>query len=366
MEFSYDYTLLTVMFGTGLLGIICGMISSVNVLREQSLLGDVISHAALPGVIVAYILFQTKDLSVLICGALISAFLGLALIRFISNGLNKKQDEAFAIIISLSFGISILLISLVQRQNYSVAGLETFIFGQASTMVFRDVVMIFCLFLVIIVGFTLLRKEIMTMIFDPVFFRCLGFNNRLVEFMLMVFEIMTIVIGIRTVGVILLVSMLIAPMAAARHWSNNFYFLMMLSSIVGMVCGVFASLISSSFHAMPTGPIMIILLSIIVFLSLFLSPQKGLIKKWLIKQRGNRLLKQDFILKNLYEMSMKHGGPYHPHTMAALESLATAQFFKLSKKDMYFLRSLGKIESIFDNKWKLTQKGLAHLEENNA
>ena len=360
-----DYTLMVVMTGAGLLGAACGLISSVNVLREQSLLGDVISHSALPGVIIAFILTGSKELSVLILGGLVSAVLGIILIQIISNGLNRKKDEAFAIIVSVSFGLSILLISLVQRKSLSIAGLESFIFGQAATMVKSDLMLISFLFVFITGCFILLRKEIMLAVFDPILFRCLGFSAFAIETVLIICEILAIVIGIRAVGVVLLVSMLIAPMAAARHWSNNFYLLMVMSSLVGLASGVSAAVLSSLWENMPTGPIMILILSAVVFISLFFSPRRGIIRRWYLRQRGAKLYKQEFILRNLYELSMNHSEPFRAHSLDVLQSLAEANSFRISQHEMSYLAQLGNISECGQNQWCLTQKGLDYLKGKN-
>ena len=111
-----DYTLRTITLGTAILGAICGMLGSFAVLRKQSLLGDAISHAALPGIAIAFLITGTKETNVLLVGALISGLLGAFWIRGITKNTHLKSDTALGLILSIFFGFGMLLLTYIQKQ----------------------------------------------------------------------------------------------------------------------------------------------------------------------------------------------------------------------------------------------------------
>lgn len=148
-----DYTLRTITLGTAVLGAICGMLGSFAVLRKQSLLGDAISHAALPGIAIAFLITGAKDTNVLMLGALVSGLIGTFWIRGITTKTHLKSDTALGLILSLFFGFGMLLLTFIQKQpNANQAGLDKYLFGQAATLMEKDVLVMItvtgiCLFI---------------------------------------------------------------------------------------------------------------------------------------------------------------------------------------------------------------------------
>src|SRR5690625_2385987 len=131
IELFSDTTLRTVAIGTMVLGASSGMLGSFAVLRKQSLLGDAISHAALPGIVMAFILFQAKDSYVLLAGALCSGVLGSLLVNGIVRKSKIKTDAALGIVLSVFFGFGMLLLTYVQKKpDAAQAGLDKYLFGQ--------------------------------------------------------------------------------------------------------------------------------------------------------------------------------------------------------------------------------------------
>jgi manganese/zinc/iron transport system permease protein len=134
-----DYTFQVVALGSALMGVISGVMGSFAVLRKQSLLGDGVSHAALPGVVTAFLLTGSKQTEVLLTGALISGLMATLLMVNIVRHSRVKFDGALALVMSVFFGLGLVLLTYVQKQpNANQAGLNRFIFGQASTLLRRD------------------------------------------------------------------------------------------------------------------------------------------------------------------------------------------------------------------------------------
>ena len=166
-EYFTDYTLRTITLGTAVLGAICGMLGSFAVLRKQSLLGDAISHAALPGIAIAFLIMGAKDNNILLIGALISGLIGTFWIRSITKNTHLKSDTALGLTLSLFFGFGMLLLTFIQKQpNASQAGLDKYLFGQAATLLEKDVWLMaivagICLFILL-----LFWKEFKILLFD--------------------------------------------------------------------------------------------------------------------------------------------------------------------------------------------------------
>ena len=185
MELLKDYTFQTVAAGSALLGLVSGVVGSYAVLRRQSLLGDGISHCALPGVVMAFILLGTKNTEVLLFGALVSGLSATLLIVGIVRHTRIKFDSALALVMSVFFGFGMMLLTYVQRiPNSNQAGLKRFIFGQASTLLRRDVILMSVCGLVLLTLVLLFWKEFKIFTFDSAFAQSLGFSPKVLNLLL--------------------------------------------------------------------------------------------------------------------------------------------------------------------------------------
>src|SRR5690606_29392446 len=177
-----DYTLRTITLGTAVLGAICGMLGSFAVLRKQSLLGDAISHAALPGIAIAFLITGSKDTYILLMGALICGLIGTFWIRGITTKTHLKSDTALGLVLSLFFGFGMLLLTYIQKQsNANQAGLDKYLFGQAATLVESDVFIMIGVTGVCLIILLLFWKEFKIMLFDMDYTKTLGFNVRFID-----------------------------------------------------------------------------------------------------------------------------------------------------------------------------------------
>jgi manganese/zinc/iron transport system permease protein len=285
-----NYTFQTVALGSALLGLISGVLGSFTVLRKQSLLGDGVSHSALPGVVMAFLLLGSKNAEVLLLGALISGLLATWFIVSITRYTRIKFDSALALIMSVFFGFGLVLLTYVQKiPNSNQAGLNRFIFGQASTLLQRDI------FLMIICGLILLGlvllfwKEFKLFTFDSDFAQSLGFSPKKLNLLLSFMIVLAIIIGLQTVGVILMSAMLITPAVAARQWTNKLWVMVMLSALFGAISGVVGTAASSLFTKLPTGPAIVVCVSIIVVISVLFAPGRGILYQ-IYQRRRNKVL----------------------------------------------------------------------------
>ena len=224
MSIFTDYTFIIVALGSAALGGISGVIGSFAVLRRQSLLGDGVSHAALPGVAAAFLITGIKSTAVLLAGALFSGLLAAFLISLAVKKTKLKFDAALAVVMSSFFGLGTVLITCAQKlPDATQAGLGSFIFGQASAMLKSDVILIVTCCVILLLGVILLWKELKVFSFDRDFALLIGYSEKKLGLILSLMTVITVILGIQTVGVVLMSAMLIAPAAAARQWSDRLW-----------------------------------------------------------------------------------------------------------------------------------------------
>jgi len=291
MTILQSYTTQMVLLGTALLGLASGIAGTFAVLRKESLIGDGLSHAALPGVVIAFLLTGIKDIEVLITGAALSSITAAWLITITVENSKIKFDGALATILSAFFGLGMVLLTYLQSlNNAGQAGLSKFIFGQAATILARDVYITSAAALIIIVLTALFWKELKLISFDVEYAKTLQIP---VTFTLILYRsllIMTIIIGIQSVGAILISSLLIAPAVGARQWTNKLGTMCILAGFFGMVSAIGGTIWSTSVQKLPTGPAIIVILSVIVLLSLIFAPNRGILWQYRKNKQSKRAL----------------------------------------------------------------------------
>lgn len=275
-ELLFDYTLRNVALGAAILGVVGGVLGSFAVLRRQGLYGDALAHATLPGVCVAFILAGTKTPAILLAGAAISASLGALLILAVVGATRVKQDAALGIVLSVFFGFgTVLLTYIAGTGNSGQAGLDRFIFGQAATLVADDVITMGVLGGGSLVLVALFFKEFKLLSFDPEFAASAGYPVGRLNLLLTSLMVVAIIIGIQTVGVILMAAMLITPAAAARQWTESLSTMVLVSGLFGAASGVTGAVISASGSDLPTGPLVVLVATAILLVSLVLGRSRG-------------------------------------------------------------------------------------------
>lgn len=288
----FDYTLMIVASGAALLGAVSGALGTYAVLRRQSLLGDAISHAALPGIAIAFLLTGSKTPLILVLGAAIAGWLGTLLIMSIVRMTRIKYDSALGIVLSTFFGFGLVLHTLIQRTgNANQAGLDTFLFGQAATILERDVWTIGILGGVAIIITLVFWKELKLLVFDEGFAASLGFPTRVLDILLTSLLVVAIVLGLQAVGAVLMSAMLVAPAVAARQWTDRLNVMMFLAACFGAIAGVSGTIISSSASRIPTGPTIVLCATVVVGLSIVFASNRGLLWDSMRQQRNRRNLK---------------------------------------------------------------------------
>lgn len=352
-----DYTLRTITLGTAILGAVCGMLGSFAVLRKQSLLGDAISHAALPGIAIAFLITGAKDSNTLLLGALVSGLIGTFWIRGIVTKTHLKSDTALGLILSLFFGFGMLLLTFIQKQpNANQAGLDKYLFGQAATLVESDVWMMAIVTGICLLVMLIFWKEFKILLFDADYTKTLGFNTKTIDVLITSFIVLAIVLGLQTVGVVLMSAMLLAPAAAARQWTNSLSMMVFLAALFGAFSGVFGTAISASQNNLSTGPVIVLVASVFVVVSFVFSPSRGLLFKKIRFIKNRRDLELHKTLAFMYHIAETHENISHPHTIKILNN-----FQGYTKSTLSKLEDKGYV-SIEGTMWSLTPKGFKTAE----
>ena len=277
-----------VLIGSLLIGATGGLLGSFAVLRRRSLVGDALAHAALPGVALAYLWTGSKALPVLLTGAAISGVLGVLVMQFIINFTRVKADAAIGIVLSVFFGVGIVLLTHVQRVGTgNQSGLDKFLFGQAASLVDDDLRVMSVLAGFIILAVALFFKEFKALIFDAEFLQTLGYSARWIDALLMGLIALTVIVGLQAVGVVLIAAMLITPAVAARFWTEQLHKMVLLAAAFGGLSGAVGTFISSLVPRIPTGPVMVLIATLCFVVSALFAPRRGVLARWR-RQRHNK------------------------------------------------------------------------------
>lgn len=358
MDIFSDYTLRVVALGSASLGVASGALGSFAVLRKQSLLGDAISHAALPGIALAFLLTGSKSPLVLVMGAAAAGLVGTLLVIGVVGATRVKEDSALGIVLSVFFGFGLVLLTYVQRRpDASQAGLDRFLFGQAATLLERDVAIIAGLG-----GFALLVtaaawKEFKLLSFDPEFGASLGFRMRRIDVLLTSVLVLAIVIGLQTVGVVLMSAMVVAPAAAARQWTDRLGVMVVLAGALGAAAGVGGSVLSSLVERLPTGPTIVLCLTVLVMVSLTLAPNRGVVWRWVRDRRRRSRLQVEAVLADLEALAQHHPDRDHGHPVSTLEAMRSGQ--GSVRRSLEVLEERGLAREL-DGGWGITDRGRRH------
>jgi manganese/zinc/iron transport system permease protein len=302
-----SYTDSVVALGALVLGGVAGVLGTFAVLPGRSMVGDALAHAALPGVCVAFLVTGAKDAGSLLAGAAIAGLIGAALILTIERGGRLRSDAAIGVVLASFFAVGIVLLTAIANTNDAdQAGLERYLFGQAAGLSERDVRITAGLGLaavaVVVAGF----RPLKTALFDREFAGSAGLPVRAIDYLTLALLVVAVVIGVRMVGAILMVAMLVVPPVVARQLTGRLALLLPLAAVVGAGVGVGGALLSAK-GKVPTGPVIVLLGFAAVVLAILLAPGRG------IAWRGRRLARErrralaEGVLLDL-ETAL-HGGP---------------------------------------------------------
>jgi manganese/zinc/iron transport system permease protein len=355
--FTFSYpNIKYVVLGTILLSVTSAVVGCFTFLRKKALVGDVISHSVLPGICLSFIISGTKDPFLLIIGAFVTGWISMTLMDYLINNSKIKEDTATGLILSVFFGIGILLLTFIQHSgNAAQTGLDSFLFGKAAALIGKDLIAFSLVGLIVLIIIVLFYKEFKLVAFNKDFALTIGINVKMTEILLSTITVLAVVTGIQAVGVVLMAAMLITPAAAARFWTNRLGIMILISSAFAVFSGITGAFISFVQPSMPTGPWMVMVLSILAIVSFFVAPRKGIISKvWRQNATKNRLLEEN-ILKAFYALGEIDGNSMKARTEEELLKKRDFTYNQLKKglQRLYLQRYITKE----NGNWKLKNQG---------
>lgn len=327
-----------------LLGGVSGAVGTFNFLRKKTLVGETVAHSMLPGILIAFILSGVKDPFILIVGAAISGWLSILLVDYITRNSKIKGDSALAIVLSSFFGLGIVILTVIQRKlPREQSGLDHYIFGNAAAMSPNDSIVfgIVCVVVLLVVGWNYFSLK--TMVFNKDYAQSVGMNTRWIETLISFITILSISVGVKAVGIVMMSAMLIIPPTAARFWTDKLGRMLLIGGAFGALSGWLGAFVSYSYNNMPTGPWAIVIISLIAFFSMLFAPKKGVVflrwNKVLLKRRMN----EENLLKAAVQLEIRGKGKLFNR-----RSISRRQFFdvRLWNRTIKRLRRKGMVKKV--------------------
>ncbi|NBC33763.1 MAG: metal ABC transporter permease [Alphaproteobacteria bacterium] len=360
LDFLGDYTIQNVLLGAILLGVVSGVLGSFAVLRQQSLLGDTLSHAALPGICLGFLIAGARELPAILGGALVTAMLAALAMLVLTRSSRLKTDAGLGIALSIFFAFGVVLLTYIQgTAGASQGGLDSFLFGQAAAILRSDLYVMAAIAALALALVLALWKEFKLVAFDPGFAATLGLPVLVLETVLTVTIAFAVVIGLQMVGVVLMASMVIAPAVAARQWVRRLETMVVLAALFGVVSGVVGALISAAGRNLATGPLIILAATVLVIVSMLLAPERGILWDALRRRRQERRLEADRVLATVYDLASHH----RDRRYAAEESMIDAYHGMATRPALSRLSKRGLVQPSRHmpeegRHWVLTDAGL--------
>jgi manganese/zinc/iron transport system permease protein len=279
-DFLTDSTAQTVALGTVLLGAMAGMVGSFAVVRRESLQGDAVSHAALPGLALAF-LFGGRGPGAVLLGGAVAGWCALGLVGLLARR-RVPYDAALGGVLAVAFGLGLALQTFLIRRGGDAAqfGFERFLFGQAALLRTHDIALIAGVGLAILIIILLFWKELKLAAFDPEFALAAGLPVKRLNLLLSALIVAAVVAGLQAVGVVLVSALLVAPAVAARQWTDRFPRAVLLAVGFGAASGLLGTLTAYRLEhgelRVPTGPLIVLAATLLAGLSLVFAPKRGL------------------------------------------------------------------------------------------
>ncbi|WP_371056575.1 metal ABC transporter permease [Rhodosalinus sp. K401] len=276
------YNAALVAVGAGLLGFSAGSAGSFLFLRKRALVSDAVAHATLPGVGIAFMAMVAlggdgRNLAGLLAGSALSAWAGLLALEWMARRTRLSEDAAIGAVLSVFFGIGIVLLTVIQTMGAGrQAGLEDFLLGATAGMLLSDAMLIAGGGALVLALLWLLRRPLTLVAFDPDYAAAAGYDVRRIDLAAMGLGMAVTVIGLKLVGLVLIVALLIIPPVTARFWTERTNRMVWTAGALGAVSGYVGAAISATAPGLPTGPLIVLTAAALFALSLLFAPARGL------------------------------------------------------------------------------------------
>ncbi len=275
---AHNYNFVLVLLSTIALGISAGLVGCFLVLRKQALISDAVTHATLPGIGVGFLISlylgynDGRYLPILLLCSGISAYLGALSVQYLSNNTRLSPDTAIASVMSFFYGVGLLVLSIIQNLSKGDrAGLDSFLLGQVSGLSSANAFLLFIISVIVLALVILQFKNLRILCFDKDYAALIGMNVKRQEALLLFLMILVVCAGLKTVGLIMIIALLIIPAITARLWSDKSTVMAYLSAFFGSISCAIGTTLSKVIHDMPTGSIIIVVAFCLFLTSLLIN-----------------------------------------------------------------------------------------------
>jgi manganese/zinc/iron transport system permease protein len=296
-----------VLIGVFFLGIAGGVTGTFSLLRKRALVSDALAHSTLPGLGIAFILLplfglSSRNLTGLLLGATLTGVLGVLVVQFISRYTRLNEDAAIGAVLSVFFGVGIVILSIIQALGRGgEGGLHHLIYGQTASINQNDAINTAILAGIAILATVVFFKEFRLVCFDQAYARSTGLFVGLVDLIMMFIVILVTIIGLQTIGLILVVALLIIPATTARFWSDRLFSIVLIAGFFGGISGYIGAAASALFPRLPAGAVIVLVASSFFFISFLFAPNRGLIANFLRLIKLRFRVAEDHFLRACYE-----------------------------------------------------------------
>ncbi|MEL6584950.1 MAG: metal ABC transporter permease [Pseudomonadota bacterium] len=301
-EFFGNHIFRMVFFGTTVIGVVAGALGAFAYLRKQSLISDVIGHAALPGALLAFLMavmvfgVNGRSMLLLVIGAVVTGTLAALFANIVAAQTKIAIDTAMAISMTTFFGFGMLLLRFIANAPLpGKGGIEDYLFGNAASITQADLITSIAVGAAALAVMLVFWKEFALRTFDPVLSNMLGFRARIIDTLMFSTIVVAIVIGVKAVGFVLMVAFVVTPPAAARQWTNTLPSMVALSAVFGGLGSGLGAYLSISLGNVPTGPVICLVLFAIFLISLIASPKRSIVRAALHRAEARHSLKRALV-----------------------------------------------------------------------
>lgn len=267
------YVEAVVVVGSGLIGAVAGMLGPWSVLARRSLIGDLLSHGMLPGVVVAYAVTGSLSTLVLTIGGIAGAVLAASAALLIERSGRTPADAALGVALAGALSAGLVLLASVQRAG-GTAGLDGFLFGQAAALRTSDVLLAFSVAVAALVMIMVAWRPLHVAALDPAFGRAHGQPRWLADVVVTIATLAAVVVGVRAVGVILMVALLVAPAVFARRLTRRLAPLLAVATGTGALLSSVGAWASARL-SVPTGAGVTVLVCAVALVAVALPAGRG-------------------------------------------------------------------------------------------
>lgn len=362
-----SYNTLVVLGGVAAVGFAAGVVGSLGLLRKRPLVADAAAHATLVGAAVAFLLTGRRDLPTLLVGALISALAGLAALVVIRRFTRTRDDAATAIVIGVSFGAGIALVSgITARGLPGGAGLEQFLLGHTAALTAGDAMLLAGASIAAVACIWAALKETTLVAFDAAFAAASGWPVTLIDAALVGLVAVMVVVGLPAAGAVLVTALVLIPPVAARQWTDRVTAMILLAGCFGLVAAVVGVAVSTTAPRLPTGPLVVLAAAAIFLVSMVGAPRRG----WLARGWQSRRLSRSWMRGLVLEACRRRSGVdgvFSRDEVDAELGIATAGDRRRCGRAWQELVRVSLVAPVADRsvppRWRLTAEGLTEARE---